>query len=232
MVDHAMLRQALTRFVRLLSGRYRIGRVLYELTDSAVDVLACDGAGVAVRNGEALQFVTATDQWITRLEKQQVRGCEGPCHDAFRSGEEIASADLKEEQRWSGYRPLALERGARAVAGIPLVARGQTIGALNLYWIQPHACSAEELEAARLLADMGAAYIANQVLLEDAQRLNGQLQLALESRMVIEQAKGIVAERHRLDPDGAFDRLRTHARSNRCKLHEVAERVVDGDLDV
>lgn len=233
MVDRAKLHEALSEFVRVLTGRYDIGRVLYELTDQCVAVLDCDGAGVAIRrDGSGLEFVTATDEAVTRIEERQIEGGQGPCHDAFATGEQTVSGNLQEESRWPAYRPLALEVGARAVAGIPLAAQGQTIGALNLYWTQPHECSDEELQAGQLLAEMAAAYITNLALLDEADRLNKQLQHALDARVVVEQAKGIVAARHGIAPQAAFERLRDYARPRQLRVHDVAEQIVAGELEL
>lgn len=232
MVDQSRLHDALRGFVGILGGRYEIGEVLYQLTDQTVAVIGCTGAGVAIRNGGSLQFVTATHEPITRIEQRQIDTGQGPCQDAFDTGQVTTCADLQAESRWPDYRPEAVEFGARAVAGIPLAARQETIGALNLYWFEPHQPTGAELDAAGLLAEMAAAYVANLVVITDAERLNKQLHTALESRVVIEQAKGVLAERTGTEPAAAFERLRSHARSNQRRLHEVAADVVAGDLEL
>lgn len=232
MVDHGKLHEALREFVAGLTGRYDIGRVLYALTDHAVTVLGCDGAGVAIREGGRLQFVSATDEQVTRIEETQIAGDEGPCYDAYHTGGQVQSFDLRAEDRWPAYRSEALAQGARAVAGLPLVAHGSPIGALNLYWAAPHECGDDELAAGQLLADMAAAYITNLSKLDAAERLSGQLEQALDSRVVIEQAKGMLARDHDIDPEAAFEVLRDHARPRQLRVHDVAEQVVAGDLEL
>ncbi len=235
MVDHSRLSDALTEFVEVLTYRYEIGRVLCRLTERCVHVLDCRGAGVAIRSsGDRLEYVTATDEAIAHIEERQIDGGEGPCHDAFRSTQQIVCPDLEDVDgdRWPAYRPAALREDVRAVAGIPLTARGQALGALNVYWSQPHQCSEEELNALQLLADMAAAYITNLSLIEDAERLNEQLHHALDSRVVIEQAKGIVGERHGIEPDAAFELLRDYARARQERVRGIAEQIVHQDLRI
>lgn len=232
MVDQSRMHDALRRFVGILGDRYEIGEVLYQLTDQTVAVVGCDGAGVAIRNGGTLQFVTATDEPISRIEQHQIDTGQGPCQEAFDTGRVATSGELDAESRWPDYRRQAVELGARAVVGIPMVAREETIGALNLYWFDSHEPTKAELDAAGLLAEMAAAYIANLVVLTNAERLNKQLHTALESRVVIEQAKGIIAEQTGLEPAAAFERLRSHARSTQRRLHQVAAEVVAGELEL
>lgn len=174
----------------------------------------------------------ATDEPVTRIEKCQIDTNQGPCQDAFESCAVIVAPDLQAESRWPDYRAGALQSGARAVAGIPLVVRGEPIGALNLYWSQPHEPTDAELSAADLLAAMAAGYVANMTVISDTERMNRQLQAALESSVVMEQAKGAIAERHSVTPDEALALLHHHARTTRREIHDVAADVVARQVEL
>lgn len=233
MADQSALKRAFADYARTIAGPYEIGDVLYRLTDQMVEVLGIDGAGVSLDDGSGgLQFITATDERTAQAERDQVEAGEGPCHDAFLSADRVTSSDLGSEQRWARYAPKALEAGMRAAGGIPMMAGGRCIGAVNIYTRHPREWPADELEDAQLLADMATGYIINAGTLNEHRELATQLQHALDSRVVIEQAKGILAERHGLGTAAAFERLRRHARNNGRKVHDVARAIVDGTLQV
>ena len=233
MVDREALHGALTDFVRASVADYGIGDMLYRLTDAAVTVLACEGAGVSVGDGTgSLRFITATDERIVRIEEEQVRDQQGPCHDAYTTGEMVAVENLSDAQdRWPDYYEVAFTNGCQAVLGVPMGVGETSFGALNIYQRQVHPWRDDELEAAQLLAEMASGYILNLRRLTTAQQLAGQLQAALDSRVVIEQAKGIVATRRDVDMASAFDLIRRHARDNNRKIHDVAGEIVSGDLE-
>lgn len=234
MVDHARLQQTVRNFTRILGEPYDVGAVLYRLTDEVLGVLGCDGAGIAVRDPEGgLRFVASSDQRVACLEDRERELGDGPCHEAVATAEMTVSGDLRDESRWPAYRQAALRRGARAVAGVPLIVQDTPVGALSLYRLDPrNVCDQADLDTARLLADLAAAYLTNRKVLTESEKLQDQLQHALDSRVVIEQAKGVIAERHGLEPAAAFDALREHARSRQRRIHDVAREVVGGDLEI
>jgi GAF domain-containing protein len=231
MADQSALNQAFAEYARSIALQYEIGEVLFRLTDQAVSVLGVDGAGVSIVDADgSLQFVTATDQHTTRVEEHQIETSEGPCHQAFLSGKHVTCTDLSADDRWPVYAAAALEEGLRAAVGIPMTVEGTGIGALNLYAREARAWTEEDLEVGQLLADMASGYIVNARILAESRRLANQLQNALDSRVVIEQAKGIAAERHGIDPSAAFDMIRSHARSNNETVHEIARAIVERSL--
>jgi GAF domain-containing protein len=173
-----------------------------------------------------LRFVTATEQNVVRIEEEQAVAQEGPCFEAYESGKLVVTPDLEREDRWERYRSTALDAGFRAVAGVPMLVEDVRIGAMNLYRHEPHEWTDEELEVARLLGDMASGYIANHRTLTASKRLAKQLQEALDSRVVIEQAKGILAVHYDVTVAEAFQRLRDHARQQGKKLHDLAGDVV------
>ena len=228
MIDDTALRDALRDYARRIASTYELGDALYSVTDLSLQVLGCDGAGISVGDPDGrLRFVTATEQGVVRIEEEQAIAQEGPCFEAYETGELVVTPDLSDEPRWDHYRRTAFEAGFRAVAGVPMLVEDVRIGAMNLYHAQPHEWSPEELEVAQVLADMASGYIANHRTLAESQRLADQLQKALDSRVVIEQAKSVLAARHHLHIDDAFQHLRTQARSTSRKLHDVAREVVD-----
>ncbi|HVL97803.1 MAG TPA: GAF and ANTAR domain-containing protein [Egibacteraceae bacterium] len=233
MADQSALNRAFADYARTIARRYEIGDALYRLTDQVVDILGVDGAGVSLADrDEVLQFVSATDEQVTIVEEHQAGTGEGPCHDAYMKGEQVTSTDLTVDTRWPVYTPVAVEQGLRAAAGIPMVVEGERIGALNLYTESAREWPTDELEIAQLLADMATGYIVNARNLAESEKLASQLQHALDSRVVIEQAKGVVAERHGLSTADAFLRLRQHARSHSSRLHDVASAIIDGEMSL
>jgi GAF domain-containing protein len=232
LIDHAALQRAFGEYARALLGPYDIGQVLYRLTDQVVEVLGVDGAGVSISGDEGLEFVTATDERIMRVEARQIEVGDGPCQEAFRTGKMTTSSDLSGETRWPAYTAFAYELGCSAIVGVPMPASHQTIGAVNVYRDDPHDWTEDELEVAQLLADMAAGYITNVRKLDETRELSEQLQRALDSRIVIEQAKGIIAARRGVDMAEAFAHLRSHARNARRPLHDVATDVVASRLEI
>lgn len=232
MIAHSALEAAFAEFAHALLDRYDIGTVLYRLTDHAVEVLGVDGAGVSLADGAGLAFITASDDRVVRIEENQIEVAEGPCHDAHRTGRHVFCRDLASDERWPDYARVARAAGCRSVAGIPMPARQTTIGALNLYRSEPHDWTGRELQVAQILADMAAGHVVHARALDDARVLNRQLQHALDSRVIIEQAKGMIAARNGLDPAEAFTSLRAHARQRGRRLHDVAAEVVAGDLEL
>ena len=233
MVDASALLRAFRDYASVLLHSYDVGTLLYRLVDHAVDVLGVDGAGVSIaHDGEELSFVAGTDAHVSAIEQQQITKEEGPSHHAFTTGDPVAIEDLETENRWEGYRSAALDQGLRAVLAMPMPVMEQRIGVLGLYRDAPHAWTDEEREAARVLADMVSGAILNASELDESRTLAAQLQQALDSRVVIEQAKGRLAERHEISPHDAFQRLRDRARSDRVRVHDVAQGVVDDQTDL
>jgi GAF domain-containing protein len=233
-IDSDALNAAMTEYVRTTLGTYSIGQTLYRLTDQCLDVLGCDGAGVSISDRDgALRYVTASDDATGRIEAEQAAAQEGPCYEAFLDGEILAVNELEQERRrWPRYVEVAVAQGRRSVLGVPLLADGTAIGVLDIHNRREHAWQDEERETASLLADMAAGYIANLRELEGSRQIAAQLRTALDSRVVIEQAKGVIATRRSVDMDEAFHLLRRASQSTNRKLHDVARDVADGELEV
>ena len=226
MVDKDRLLEVLTGFAHTMAGDYELSDVLYRLTDDVVAVLDIAGAGIAVADEEdVLRYATASDDDVTALERVQEEHQVGPCAEAFRTQEPVLVTDIATRQDWIAYRKAAGDRGFDAVAGIPLSLASERFGALNLYDSDVHEWTAEEIAAARVLADMAAGYMVH-ARLRDTRALAEQLQRALDTRLVIEQAKGVLSAEYDIDVDRAFELLRRHSRNHNATLRTVAEAVV------
>lgn len=168
----------------------------------------------------------ASDDWAQGLDELQFVEHEGPCLDAYRTGNAFRILDLKAEARWPSYVPRALDRGARSILSLPMAAEGSIIGALNLYSREPEAFDAEsasigEIVAAHagLASQVSSAFFGHRDLAE-------QLAEAMRSRAVIEQAKGVMMAVHRCDADAAFGHLTRMSQKTNRKLRDVAEETV------
>jgi len=163
----------------------------------------------------------------------ELQNHDGPCLDAYNTGVLTVSDDLtREQRRWPTFAPRAVEVGYRAVLSVPLKLRNQIIGALNLLRTDPGSLTERDARVLRGLADIATVGVLQErIITQTAVNASG-LQTALTSRIRIEQAKGVLAERHSLNVDDAFDALRTYARNNGLRLTDVATSVVDRSIDI
>jgi GAF domain-containing protein len=228
MSDQSVLFQALTKFSRTLSGQYDVSDVLYELSEAATRILSIAGAGVSVADHTGtLRFVTATDEIITCVEQVQQDTQEGPCHQAYTTGEAVYVTDLTTVPDWPHYRASALGAGLCAVAGIPMGHGATRLGSLDVYDQRVREWSEDDRASAQVLADMATGYIIHASQLEQAQRINEQLQTALDSRVLIEQAKGLLAGERHISLDEAWTLIRDHARRRNAPARSVAQAIVE-----
>lgn len=226
MADNNGLMQALVGFARTLTAGYDISQVLHDLTGRISGVLDVAGAGVSLREGEAIRFVTADVESVAAMERVQEKAQRGPCMEAIRTGAPVAVPVLdKQANRWPEYTAKAAELGIVAVAAIPM-RDGTRIGVLDIYDTRPRQWTQDELDAAAVFTDIATAYVLHASELERERRTVEQLQQALDSRIVIEQAKGILAAENKISIDQAFGRLRKHANDHNATLRTVAEAVV------
>ncbi|MGN6606748.1 MAG: ANTAR domain-containing protein [Jatrophihabitans sp.] len=200
---------------------------LRDLTVRIVRALHLTGAGVSLMSDGALQFVATDSDWSAVLERVQDDVGEGPCYDAWVSGAPSLVTRMGEGEagRWPTFAATAAEQRAVAVAAVPVRGR-KRIGVLDLYVDSEHLWSPDEVAVATAFAAMTATHVLNALALEREQRTVQQLQQALESRVVIEQAKGIVAAERGIGVDEAFRALRKHANDRNVTLRSVAEAVV------
>jgi GAF domain-containing protein len=227
MADQRLLTQTLSEFASTLVQDFTISDVLHDLAERATAVVGADSAGVSLLQAGQLHFVTALDARCSKMERVQESEQVGPCVDALQDGKVVTVADLDAAPSgWGAYGLVAREAGIAAIAGIPMRLDGEKIGTLNIYSNTRREWSEEDLDAARVLADMASSYVINASKLDRQRRISEQLQEALDSRIVIEQAKGMLAAERGISIDEAFEVLRSHARSHRASLRSVAAAVV------
>jgi GAF domain-containing protein len=211
---------------------YDVIDVLTVLTHRSVEAIDVDAAGVMLASpaGE-LQFVASSSESMRVLELFQIQANEGPCVDCFRGGLAITNHALSEDDdRWPLFTPRALAQGFRAIHCLPMRLRGRTIGALNLFRTHQGMISEEDVLVAQGLADVATIAILQHRSSIDASTLNGQLNNALNSRIIIEQAKGMVSQATSCKMDEAFNRLRAHARNHNEGLTDLATRVTASSM--
>jgi GAF domain-containing protein len=231
--DQRLFLQTLSRFAVVLPAHYDLEVVLNELTESVTAVLGLVGSGVTLAEEGELRFVTAVGEASGELERRQEEQQAGPCRDAFESGRVVRVTDVRlESDRWPEFSATATQVGVAGVAGIPMRLADEMIGAVNLYSPEPREWSDEDVAVARVLADVATSYVVNASKLHQQEQLSEQLQQALESRVVIEQAKGITAYLHTVSVDQAYELMRRHARNNNASLRVVAEAIVAVGLQV
>jgi GAF domain-containing protein len=203
-----------------------------DLANACVDLLQVDAAGLMLADADGRLRVMASSSERSRLlELMEVQNDEGPCLDCYRGGSAVLVDDLVVEPvRWPRFSAEAARIGFAAAYALPMRLREKTIGALNLFHAAPHAVRSGTLRIAQGLADVATIAILQQRAVQRGAEISEQLQTALTSRLVIEQAKGVLAERDQIDMAAAFDRLRSHARSTNQRLADVARHVVSGAL--
>lgn len=190
-------------------------------------VEACDGCSLTMRDRGVPAAPVASDDWALELDRLQFVEQEGPCLDCMREGSVMRTPDLAGDGRFPNYGPKAAERGAQSTLSLPLVADGRTVGALNLYSRHPDAFDSETVAVGELLAAHASLAISAATAYYSSRDLAEQMRQALDSRAVIEQAKGVLLAQHGGKPDDAFAMLvELSQRSNR-KLRDVAQSVVE-----
>lgn len=232
-IDHDGFREVLTRFAGTLVGRYDLDDVMSEVGRDVSRTLGVAGAGVMMGDEDGrLHFVTTSDEVLERLEALQVELDEGPCLMAFRTGEQILAPDLVTDVRFPRFGPRAAAQGMAAVYSFPMVLDGSRVGALNLYSAEVGELSEDQLASGRVFADIATAFLVHARDLEQRELFTSGLQRALESRVIVEQAKGFISASRGMTPVDAFGPLRRYAREHRVSVHVVARGVVAGDIPV
>ncbi|GAB3418157.1 GAF and ANTAR domain-containing protein [Flindersiella endophytica] len=210
---------------------YDVVDLLHRLAGYCVTLLGAAAAGLLLSDQrQGLHVVAASNERTRLLELLQLQADEGPCLDAYRTGEPVNITDLSTVvERWPVFAPEALREGFGSAHAIPLRLRGQVIGALNLF-SSAGPLGPDDLTIARGLADTATIGILQERAIRRGEVLTEQLQGALNSRISIEQAKGVLAHAGHLDIDQAFEHLRGYARRHRRKLSDVAEDLATGRL--
>lgn len=212
---------------------YDVVELLDQLVSACVNLLNVNAAGLLLDDQKGNLAVVASSSEETRLlDVLQLQSNEGPCLDCVRTGAAVTTDDIAAEgARWPLFAPAALAAGFHSVAALPLRLRDQTIGGLNMFRTGADPVRAEERRLAQALADVATIGILQRRSAHRSTMMAEQLQHALNSRVVIEQAKGVLAERNGVDMEIAFNAIRRYARNHNRKLSELALEVVRGQID-
>ena len=232
MSREALLARTFVELADTLVADFDVVELLVLLTDGCVDVLDVGAAGLMLAAPEGdLRVMASSSEAMRVLELFELQSQEGPCLDCYRTGQPVVNQDLATVNgRWPRFAAEALAAGFHSVHALPMRLRGTVIGALNLFHIEPGEMRQADVVAAQAMADVATIGVLQHRAALEAQVLNEQLNHALNSRIVIEQAKGIIAEREGLNMEQAFSALRNHARYHNLRLVDVAGDVIDGTL--
>jgi len=209
--------------------------MFYNLVEGCTEVLPVEHAGLLVADplGD-LHVVAATSEVTHLIELLQIQNEQGPCLDAFRSGQLVNSGPIngpEARERWPELTEAAAAAGFGSITALPMRLRDRILGALNLFRVAPEPLSPEDLAVAQAFANIATISILQARATHDAREVIDQLQTALDTRVAIEQAKGYIAQHSQLTMDEAFGRIRVYARSHNLLLRDVANDIVARSLD-
>ena len=206
---------------------------LQVLAARCVELFDVGAAGIMLAGqGGSLMTVAASDERARLLELFEIQADEGPCRDCYRLGAAVVNVDLDAAgERWPLFTPQAISAGFHSANALPLRLRSQVVGSLNLFQAGTAGLGSGELRMAQALADAATIGILQQRTIQRGEVVAGQLQSALTSRIIIEQAKGVLAERLQISADDAFKILRGAARSRNRLLSDLAREVASGAAD-
>jgi GAF domain-containing protein len=219
--------QALVKLGRLRFGEMRVEDAFREVVHTTHAMFDVDGAGLMLADADQhLRNVAASDDRFAHLEELQVHHGEGPCVDAFDHKELVGAEDLESDPRWPRFSEAAVAREVRAVLASPLPYNQDAVGVVAVLSEQRRPWSPEGELALLAFTDLAALLIATMMASEQHSEIAAQLQGALDSRLGIEQAKGVLMERQGISPRAAYEQLRARARAERRKLSAVCTEVV------
>jgi transcriptional regulator with GAF, ATPase, and Fis domain len=226
--------EAFVSLAGALATGYDVADLLSALTERCVHLLDVSAAGLLLSDGTGvLHLLSASSEASRELELFQIQRDQGPCRDCFHSGRPVTVPDLNvEAQRWPSFTPRALEAGFVSVHAVPMRLRDETLGALNLFGTSAGTLADSDLVLAQALADVASIALVQDKAVSDRAAVVVQLQAALSSRVVLEQAKGVVAHAGDLEVAEAFTVLRRYARDHNLRLTALAGAVVARRLPV
>ncbi|MFI7015496.1 ANTAR domain-containing protein [Streptomyces sp. NPDC050164] len=209
--------------------------LLHRLSERCVELLDVSAAGILLADAHGqLRIIAASDERTRLLELFALQHHQGPCVECYRTGAARTNIELTRPEPADGrphFAARARETGYVSTHALPLRLRSRVIGALNLFQTAPHRLGDDDIALAQALADVATIAILQQRTLEQSQVVNSQLETALTSRVLVEQAKGVLAERWSTSVDDAFAAFRSYARARHLRLSDLATRIVSGDFD-
>jgi GAF domain-containing protein len=232
MLRESLLARTLVELADTLVDDFDVVDLLTMLADRCVETLDISAAGILLASPDGpLRVLASTSDAMRVLELLEVQAEEGPCLDCLHTRRPVPATDLAGAgARWPRFAPAAHAAGFHSVQALPLRLRGTIIGALNLFHTAAVVPRAADVEVAQAFADIATIAILQHRAAREAQVVNEQLNRALNSRVIIEQAKGVLAEREGLEVAQAFERLRRHARNNNLRLADLAADVIAGTV--
>lgn len=228
------LAEVLVDVADTLVDEFDVIEFLQRVTTHASDLVSARICGLmlADRRGR-LRLMAASDERAEMLELFQIQSDEGPCLECYRSGQPVVVTDVEQAMdRWPLFAPEALSAGFRSIHAFPMHLRGQVIGALNMFGARVEAMHDVDVGVVQALADIATIGLLQERAVARGEVVAEQLQSALNSRIVVEQAKGYLAQLHGESPDEAFHRLRTYCRGHGLRLSAVALRVTTDPTSV
>ncbi|MCU1404437.1 MAG: transcriptional regulator [Glaciihabitans sp.] len=228
-----LINQAFVKVADTLMDSYDVVDLLSTLVHQCAELLDAAGGGILIADSTGvLELIASTSEAAEFVEVMQLAAGEGPCVDCFNSGQAVAVNDIGEAgDQWAQFREAALQRGFHSLHATPMRLRGRVIGTMNLLFTREGPMSERDASLAQALADVAVIGILQERSLRDPRIVTEQLHLAIDTRIMVEQAKGVLSHIHLMDMDEAFNALRTYARSQRLSLREVSQGVVDHSLD-
>ena len=223
-----LLARAFVRLADTLADEFDIVEFLQSLSADSVEIIGAEAASVMLADTHGgLRLVASSEERMRMLELFEIQSAQGPCLDAFGTGQAVQASAAESRRRWPVFAPRASAAGFRVLCAVPMRAHADTIGALNLFRGSDRPFSDAELEIARAMAQVATIALIQERAIRERSMLAEQLQAALRSRIVIEQAKGMLAEHLSTTVDQAFQLLNNYARDHNRRLTEVARDVVD-----
>jgi len=234
MVEASQLANTFVALADTLVDEYDVVDLMHRLSDECVSLLGAEAAGLLLADQRgSLQVIGASAERSRVLELLQLEADAGPCLDCYRTGRTVIVPDLQDEaHRWPVFSAAASDVGFGSVYALPLRLRAEIIGTLNLFGARNQILDQDALSLAQGMADVATIGILQERAIRHSELVAEQLQSALTSRVVIEQAKGVLAEYSRLDMNVAFERLRVYARNHNRRLSDVASDIVERRLDI
>ncbi|QHC68876.1 GAF domain-containing protein (plasmid) [Rathayibacter sp. VKM Ac-2759] len=226
-VREVRLAEVFVALARSLEPDHDVIDTMDVLVQAATQFTSAADAGIVLADEDGtLHVLASTSERASDVEEEQLGVREGPCLESYRTGEPVDLPDLADTDRWPAFTHVALEQGFRSAHATPLRLGSRTLGALNVFSENYGSLSAGEIALLQAFTDVAALALVHSENLQQQNDLAAQLRHALDSRVLIEQAKGVIAERNSISIDRAFALIRAHARANSARLHDVAHRIV------
>ena len=226
-----LLARAFVRLADTLADEFDVVEFLHGLSVDSVEIIGAEAASVMLADTRGgLRLIASSEERMRTLELFEIQSAQGPCLDAFGTGQPVQASAAESRNRWPVFAPRASEAGFRVMCAVPMRARADTIGALNLFRGNDEPFNDAELDIARAMAQVATIALIQERAIRERSLLTEQLQSALRSRVVIEQAKGMLAEHLSTTVDEAFQLLNRYARDHNRRLTDVARDVVERKL--